>query len=105
MRITDVEALHLKIPDIAEVADGTQDVLLVRVTSDSGLFGIGEVSSQSFVCKAIIEAPRSAERRHGLRKIVVGEELGSVEDISRIWQTMYHQTNRCARSPPRPPSP
>jgi L-alanine-DL-glutamate epimerase-like enolase superfamily enzyme len=93
MRIVDVEALHLRIPDIAEVADGTQDVLLVRVTSDSGLHGIGEVSSSSYVCKAIIEAPRSAKRRHRLREIVVGSELNSVSDIEALWATMYHQTN------------
>jgi len=56
-----------------------------------------QVSSQSYVCKAIIEAPRSAERRHGLREIVVGESLDSVADIERLWDKMYHQTNRYGR--------
>ena len=55
------------------------------------------MSSQSYVCKAIIEAPRSAERRHGLREIVVGESLDSVADIERLWDKMYHQTNRYGR--------
>ena len=55
------------------------------------------MSSQSYVCKAIIEAPRSAERRHGLREIVVGESLDSVSDIERLWDKMYHQTNRYGR--------
>ena len=49
-------------------------MLIVRVHAEGGLVGIGEVSSQSYVCKAIIEAPRSAERRHGLREIVVGQD-------------------------------
>ncbi len=94
MKITDVEALHLRIPDVQEIADGTQDVLIVRVRADNGLVGIGEVSSQSYVCKAIIEAPRSAERRHGLRQIVVGQDA---EDIEGLWQRMYFHTNRYGR--------
>ena len=57
MKITDVEALHLRLPQVEEIADGTQDVLIIRIHTDAGLVGIGEVSSQSYVCKAIFEAP------------------------------------------------
>src|SRR4029077_8501302 len=94
MKITDVEALHLRIPGVQEIADGTQDVLIVRVAADDSLVGIGEVSSQSYVAKAIIEAPRSAERRHGLRQIMVGQEL---DDVETLWQRMYFHTNRYGR--------
>ena len=59
MKITDVEAIHLRLPQVDEIADGTQDVLIIRIHTDAGLVGIGEVSSQSYVCKAIFEAPRS----------------------------------------------
>ena len=64
MKVTNVEAIHLRLPEVAEIADGTQDVLVVRVHTDDGLVGIGEVSSQSHVCKAIVEAPRSAARTY-----------------------------------------
>ena len=94
MTITDVEAIHLRLPEVAETADGTQDVLIVRVATDEGLTGIGEVSSQSYVCKAIIEAPRSAERRHGLREVVVGQ---TVDDVTALWDHMYVGTNRYGR--------
>ena len=57
MKITDVEAIHLRLPQVDEIADGTQDVLIIRIHTDAGLVGIGEVSSQSYVCKAIFEAP------------------------------------------------
>src|SRR4051794_2176718 len=57
MKITDVEAIHLRLPQVEEIADGTQDVLVIRIHTDAGLVGIGEVSSQSYVCKAIFEAP------------------------------------------------
>lgn len=94
MKVTDVEAIHLRLPDVAETADGTQDVLVVKVYTDEGLVGVGEVSSQSYVCKAIIEAPRSAERRHGLREIVLGQD---VEDVEGLWDLMYVGTNRYGR--------
>ncbi|MFP6576359.1 MAG: hypothetical protein VB912_14460, partial [Pirellulaceae bacterium] len=94
MKITDIEAIHLRIPDVEEIADGTQDVLVVRVHADNGLVGVGEVTSQSYVCKAIIDAPRSAERRHGLREILVGREI---DDLQEMWQTMYYHTNRYGR--------
>ncbi|HEX3726650.1 MAG TPA: mandelate racemase/muconate lactonizing enzyme family protein [Pirellulales bacterium] len=94
MKITDVEALHLRIPHVEQIADGTQDVLVVRVTTEDGLVGIGEVSSQSYVAKAIIEAPPSAERRHGLRHIIVGQDA---TDVEALWQRMYFHTNRYGR--------
>ncbi|MBI3694607.1 MAG: mandelate racemase/muconate lactonizing enzyme family protein [Acidobacteria bacterium] len=94
MTITDVEALHLRLPNVEEIADGTQDVLVIRISTDAGLTGIGEVSSQSYVCKAIFEAPRSAERRHGLRYLLVGQDP---LDVEGLWQRMYYHTNRYGR--------
>ena len=94
MKITSVETLHLRLPDVAEIADGTQDVLVVRIATDTGHVGIGEVTSQSYVCKAIFEAPRSAERRHGLAEILVGQQ---VDDLDRLWKLMYYNTNRYGR--------
>jgi L-rhamnonate dehydratase len=72
MKITQVEAIHLRLPVIREVADGTQDCLLVRVHTDAGITGLGEVVSCSYVARAVVEAPRSAPFRHGLAQIVQG---------------------------------
>jgi L-alanine-DL-glutamate epimerase-like enolase superfamily enzyme len=94
MIITDVEALHLRLPSIEEIADGTQDVLVIRIHTDAGLVGIGEVSSQSYVCKAIFEAPRSAERRHGLAYLLRGQ---NPLDVEGLWQRLYYHTNRYGR--------
>ena len=33
MKISRVEALHLRLPEVKEVADGTQDVLIVRASA------------------------------------------------------------------------
>ena len=92
MKIT--EALHLRLPQVDEIADGTQDVLIIRIHTDAGLVGIGEVSSQSYVCKAIFEAPRSAERRHGLAYLLRGQDP---LDVEALWQRLYHHTNRYGR--------
>src|SRR6476620_8603088 len=94
MRITDVEAIHLRLPQVDEIADGTQDVLIIRIHTDAGLVGIGEVSSQSYVCKAIFEAPRSAERRHGLAYLLRGQ---APLDVEALWQRLYYHTNRYGR--------
>src|SRR5437588_5794407 len=94
MVITDVEAIHLRIPDVREIADGTQDVLVVRVHTDAGLVGVGEVTSQSYVCKAVFEAPRSAERRHGLAYLLRGQDP---LDVEGLWQRLYYHTNRYGR--------
>jgi len=93
MTITDVEALHLRLPNVEEIADGTQDVLIIRIHTDAGLTGIGEVSSQSYVCKAIFEAPRSAERRHGLAYLLRGRDPLD----PGLWDYLYHHTNRYGR--------
>src|SRR5262245_33349145 len=94
MKITDVEAIHLRLHEVEEIADGTQDVLVIRIHTDAGLVGIGEVTSQSYVCKAIFEAPRSAERRHGLAYLLKGQDP---LDVEGLWRRMYYHTNRYGR--------
>ena len=94
MKITSVEPIHLRVPVVEEIPDGTLDVLVVLIHTDAGITGIGEVTSQSYVCKACFEAPRSAARRHGLSSILVGEDP---LDVERLWEKMYHQTNRYGR--------
>ncbi len=90
MKITEIEALHLRLPLVAEVADGTQDCLLVRVHTDAGLTGLGEVVSCSYVARAVIEAPRSAPFRHGLAAIVKGMDA---LDIAAVSQAMVEGTS------------
>lgn len=94
MKITNVEPIHLRVPVVEEIPDGTLDVLVVRIETDAGITGIGEVTSQSYVCKACFEAPRSAARRHGLTSILLGE---NPLDPERLWNKMYYETNRYGR--------
>jgi L-rhamnonate dehydratase len=94
MKITDVEPIHLRVPHVEAIPDGTLDVLIVRIHTDEGITGVGEVTSQSYVCKACFEAPRSAARRHGLTSILLGEDP---TDPVALWEKMYYETNRYGR--------
>lgn len=90
MRITDVEALLLRQPEVdASRADGSQDALLIRVHTDEGIVGIGEADSLPQVVKAIIDAPPSHKIASGLRALLVGEDPLA---ISRLWRRMYEGT-------------
>ena len=86
MKITQVEALYLRLPKITDRADGTQDTLIVRVHTDAGVTGIGEVDSSPLVAKAIIEAPMSHFIAKGLAECVIGEDPLEIE---QLWQKMY----------------
>jgi L-rhamnonate dehydratase len=87
MKITEVEAIVLRQPALNEgIADGSQDDLVVRVFTDAGIVGIGEVDSAPEVAKAVIEAPASHALASGLRHVLIGEDP---LDVEGLWQKMY----------------
>ncbi len=86
MKITDVEAIILRKPDIAKINDSSQDALVVLVRTDEGITGIGEVDSSPYVIKAVIDAPPSHRLSQGLRELVIGEDPF---DIQHVWEKMY----------------
>lgn len=89
MKITTVEAFYLRLPNIQERTDSSQDALLIRVATDSGIVGWGEVDGCPHVTKAIVEAPTSHTLVTGLRNILLGENPLETE---RLWQKMYQKT-------------
>jgi L-rhamnonate dehydratase len=91
VRITDVEPLLLRQRDAidASIADGSQDALVVRVHTDEGLVGLGEVDSMPSVAKAVIEAPPSHKIAAGLRSLLLDEDPLEIERLSR---KMYEGT-------------
>ena len=98
MKITRVEVLYLKLPEIdASRCDGTQDTLVVRVHTDEGITGIGEIDSSPMVAKAVIEAEASHSIAIGLEDLLIGEDPF---DIERLWQRMYQGTLYFGRSGP-----
>lgn len=87
VRITEVEAIVLRQPEVDEgIADGSQDDLVIRVHTDEGIVGIGEVDSSPEVVQAVVEARGSHAVAHGLRELLIGEDP---LDVERLWQRMY----------------
>ena len=89
MRITAVEALYLRLPEIQARTDSSQDALLIRIETDAGITGWGEVDGCPWVVKAIVEAPMSHTLVTGLRELLLGEDP---LETKRLWRKMYERT-------------
>lgn len=94
MKITNVEGIILRLPVRQAVADGTQDDLLIRIETDEGIVGYGEVDTSPEVGKAAIDAQMSHGTCYGLREILLGMDPF---DIEQIWEVMYRKTNYYGR--------
>ncbi len=79
MKITQVSAHYLRLPEVTAAADGTQDTCLIQVDTDAGITGWGEADSGPTVVKAIVEAPLSHKISNGLANVLVGEDPLAVE--------------------------
>ena len=93
--IKEVVAQILRLPDVEEgKGDSGQDTLVVRVTTECGITGFGEVEAQPEIAKAIIDAPRSFGGKKigagGLRVELIGE---NALDHERLWNRMYDATS------------
>src|SRR4029077_2848221 len=86
VKITDIEAIILRQTVVdGAIADGSQDDLIVRVHTDEGIVGIGEVDSAPEVVKAVFDAPNSHYIATGLRHVLIGQDP---LDIEGLWRRM-----------------
>ena len=74
MKITAVEAIVLRLPDVTAACDGTQDTCLIRIETDEGVTGWGEVDSCPTVVKAVVDAPLSHQICNGLANVLIGQD-------------------------------
>ena len=86
MKITKVEAIYLRQPEVKLQCDSGQDALVVRVETDAGITGIGEVDSSPMAVKGAIDGPFSHTTATGLAQVVIGEDPFETE---RLWHKMY----------------
>ena len=89
-----MEPIILRLPVRHSVADGTQDDLLIRVDTDEGITGYGEVDTSPEVGAAVVNAAMSHATCYGLREILLGKDPF---DIEQIWELMYRKTNYYGR--------
>ncbi|NLC54080.1 MAG: mandelate racemase/muconate lactonizing enzyme family protein [Firmicutes bacterium] len=88
MKITRVEAIPVR--QSSEVLinnDSAQDGIIIKVYTDEGIVGYGEVDSSPLVIKAIIDAPVSHNLCRGLGQSIIGMDPF---EIDKIWETMYY---------------
>lgn len=86
LKITGVEALYLRLPQVKEQCDSGQDALIVKITTDAGIIGYGEVDSAPVAAKAAIEGPFSHTAATGLGHVLMGEDPFRTE---YLWHKMY----------------
>ena len=95
MKITDVEAIVLRQPVLDYgIADGSQDDLVIKVHTDEGIVGIGEVDSAPEAVHALVTAPGSHAIANSFHSLLVGEDP---TDVERLWQKMYRGMNYIGR--------
>ena len=89
MKITNVEAIYVSQKTVRAQCDSGQDALIVKVSTDAGITGLGEVDSSPLAAKAVIEGPFSHTISTGLKHLLIGEDPFETE---RLWHTMYQRT-------------
>ncbi|MFB3923366.1 MAG: mandelate racemase/muconate lactonizing enzyme family protein [Terriglobia bacterium] len=90
MKITNLEAVPLRIPNVSSQAnDGAQETVIVKIHTDAGITGIGEVDASPSMVKAVLEAPSSHNWSLSFQDLLVGE---NPLDVERLWDKMYQGT-------------
>ena len=86
LKITGVEAIYLRLPQVKSQCDSGQDALIVKVTTNAGITGYGEVDSNPLAVKGCIEGPFSHTATTGLAQVILGEDPLRTE---YLWHKMY----------------
>jgi L-alanine-DL-glutamate epimerase-like enolase superfamily enzyme len=89
MKISAVICQILRIASVEEKTAGTQDTLVIRVRTDTGLEGVGEADASPEILKAIVDAPFSHNIACGLRQLLLGMDP---LETDLIWEKLYRRT-------------
>jgi L-rhamnonate dehydratase len=95
MKITAIEAIHLRVedPNIG-LFDGSYDDCVIRVRTDEGMTGIGEVESLAPAIQALIYAAPAHNHARGLGELLIGRDPSNPEEL---WNLMYDATDYIGR--------
>ena len=84
MKIVAVDPFYLRMSEITDAADGTQDTLLVRVRTDAGFEGWGECDASPLVSIAVYCCPMSHGNIINIGTSLIGETLDTPDDVLRL---------------------
>ena len=97
MKITRIETIELRLPEseVLDKASSAQDSLVIKIHTDEGIVGIGEVDSCPRVAKAAIEAPFSHSVASGLGRILTGMNPLDIRVINeKLYQSTFYYGRR-----------
>ncbi len=83
MKIESVDFFYLSMPEVLDIGDGSQDLLLVRLEA-GGRLGWGECEASPLTSIASLVCPMSHSACKPVRVSVLGQRLDDVADIGRI---------------------
>ena len=83
MKIESVDFFYLSIPEVLDIGDGSQDVLLVRLQAGYHV-GWGECEAALLVSTASLVCPMSHSACKPIQDSVLGQRLDGTGDIVRI---------------------
>src|SRR5687768_2597274 len=83
MKIEAVDFYYLSMPEVLDIGDGSQDLLLVRLQAGPYV-GWGECEAAPLVSIASLVCPMSHSACKPVSHSVLGQQLETVEDIDRI---------------------
>jgi L-alanine-DL-glutamate epimerase-like enolase superfamily enzyme len=95
MKITSVEAIHLRAEDpLIELFDGSYDDCVLVVHTDTGLTGIGETESMAPAIQAIVRGPSAHNHARALSAVLVGADPANPV---ALWHQMFEATDYLGR--------
>jgi L-alanine-DL-glutamate epimerase-like enolase superfamily enzyme len=83
MRIDAIDFYYLSMPEVLDIGDGSQDLLLVRLQAGPYV-GWGECEASPLVSIASLVCPMSHSACKPVRDSVLGQTLDGVDDVDRI---------------------
>ncbi len=99
MKITGVEAIEIRLPEneVLDKASSSQNSLILKIHTDEGLVGIGEVDSSPRVSKAVVDAPFSHSNASGLGRVLIGLDPLDIKVINeKLYQASFYYGRRGA---------
>ena len=97
MKITKVEAIEIRLPEeeVLHKSSSSQNSLIVKIHTDEGIVGIGEVDSSPRVAKSVIEAPFSHPSASGLGRLLIGMNPLDIRVINeKLYQSTFYYGRR-----------
>ena len=95
MKISKIETFSLLIPDFdSDACSSAQDNIVVKISTDDGLFGFGETDTNPWATKALIDSPGTHAMGRGFNDILIGKDPTNVEGL---WHEMNEKTMMTSR--------